>query len=120
MNGAGRADGQMPHMRRRQMRHPKVQGLARRGGDVVLAVPPHARRLLALTGKKDAFWVDARVAAAVAGIASRRTRYAVRRPAVSAAGRGGQRRCVLVPGGRGPGRRRPWRAVCATGSADDR
>lgn len=63
----------------------RARGLARRGGDVVLAAPPHARRLLALTGKEDAFWVDASVAAAVAGIASRRTRYAGRRPAVSTA-----------------------------------
>ena len=46
----------------------RVQGLARRGGgDVVLAAPqPHVRRLLALTGKEDAFWVGASVAAAVA------------------------------------------------------
>ena len=109
MNGAGRADGQMPHMRRRQSRHPKVQGLGRRGGDMVLAAPPRARRLLAstLTGKEDAFRIEASVPAAVAGIASRRTRYAGRRPAVSTAYPGRQRRCVLVPGGRGRGNGSP-------------
>ena len=65
----------------------KVQTLARRGGgDVVLAEPqPYVRRLLALTGKDEVFCVQASVAAAVAGPASRRTRYLWRRLAVRTA-----------------------------------
>lgn len=53
-----------------------VQRLARRsGGDVVLAAPqPHVRRLLALTGKDEVFWVQGSVAAAVAGMAGCRGR----------------------------------------------
>jgi anti-anti-sigma factor len=64
-----------------------VQALARRcGGDVVLAAPqPHALRLLALTGRDEVFCVRASVEAAVAGTASRRTRYPWRRLAVHAA-----------------------------------
>ena len=63
----------------------RVQGLARQaGGDVVLAAPQrHALRLLVLTGKDDAFWVHASVAAAVVSIRSRRTLYPVPGPAVS-------------------------------------
>ena len=64
-----------------------VQRLARRsGGDVILAAPqPYARRLLALTGKDETFWVQPSVAAAVAGIPSRWRRYPWRRRAVSTA-----------------------------------
>jgi anti-sigma B factor antagonist len=55
-----------------------ARALARRGGgDVVLAAPqPHARRLLALTGQDEVFWVQASVAAAIAGLASCQARYA--------------------------------------------
>jgi anti-sigma B factor antagonist len=62
----------------------RVQGLARRGGgDVVLAAPqPLVRRLLALSGNDEAFWVQASVDAAVAGIARRRRRRAWPRIAV--------------------------------------
>jgi hypothetical protein len=43
----------------------------------VLAAPqPHARRLLTLTGQDEVFWVQASVAAAVAGLASCREEYA--------------------------------------------
>jgi anti-sigma B factor antagonist len=65
----------------------RVQGLARRGGgDVVLAAPqPQVRRLLALTGNGEVFWVQASVEAAVAGIARRRRRYSWRRLAVRTA-----------------------------------
>jgi anti-sigma B factor antagonist len=57
---------------------PRARALARRGGgDVVLAAPqPHARRLLTLTGHDEVFWVQASVAAAVAGLAGCRERYA--------------------------------------------
>jgi anti-anti-sigma factor len=55
----------------------RARALARRGGDEVLAAPQrHARRLLALTGQDEVFWVQASVAAAVAGLASCRERYA--------------------------------------------
>ena len=65
----------------------RAQGLARRGGgDVVLAAPqPLVRRLLALTGQDEVFRVQASVDAAVADIASRRTRYSWRRLAVRTA-----------------------------------
>jgi anti-sigma B factor antagonist len=65
----------------------EVQALARRGGgDVVLAAPqPHLLRLLALTGTDEVFCVQASVEAAVAGTASRRTRYPWRRLRVRAA-----------------------------------
>lgn len=65
----------------------RAQALARRrGGDVVLAAPqPLIRRLLALTGNDELFWVAAGVEAAVAGIADRRKRYSWRRLAVRAA-----------------------------------
>jgi anti-sigma B factor antagonist len=65
----------------------KVQTLARRGGgDMVLAAPqPHVRRLLALTGRDEMFCVQASVEAAVAGLASRRTRYRWLRLAVRTA-----------------------------------
>ena len=61
----------------------RAQALARRGGgDVVLAAPqPLVRRLLALTGNDEVFWV----AAGVAGIAGRWKRYPWRRLAVRAA-----------------------------------
>jgi anti-anti-sigma factor len=61
--------------------------LARRGGgDVVLAAPqPLVRRLLALTGNDEVFWVAAGVEAAVAGVAGRRKRYSWSRLAVRAA-----------------------------------
>ncbi len=64
-----------------------VQALARRGGgDVVLAAAqPHVLRLLSLTGADEVFRVQASVAAAIAGTASRRRRYPWRRLAVSAA-----------------------------------
>lgn len=56
------------------------------GGDLVLAAPqPLVRRLLALTGADDVFWVEASVDAAVAGIARRRERYSWRRLAVRTA-----------------------------------
>jgi anti-anti-sigma factor len=65
----------------------RVQALAGRGGgDVVLAAPqPQVRRLLALTGSDEVFCVQASVEAAVAGLASHRTRYGWRRLAVRAA-----------------------------------
>jgi anti-sigma B factor antagonist len=65
----------------------RVQALARPGGsDVVLVAPqPQVRRLLAPTGNDEVFWVRASVAAAVAGIASRRGRYSWRRLAVRTA-----------------------------------
>jgi anti-sigma B factor antagonist len=65
----------------------RAQRLARGGGgDVVLAAPqPQALRLLALTGRDEVFCVQASVEAAVAGTASRRTRYLWRRLAVHAA-----------------------------------
>jgi anti-sigma B factor antagonist len=65
----------------------RAQALARRGGgDVVLAGPrPPVRRLLALTGNDEVFWVQVSVDAAVAGIASRRRRYSWRRLAVRTA-----------------------------------
>ena len=65
----------------------RAQTLARRGGgDVVLVAPqPLVRRLLALTGNDEAFWVQASVEAAVAGITSRQKRYSWRRLAVRTA-----------------------------------
>jgi anti-sigma B factor antagonist len=64
----------------------RARGLARRGGDVVLAAPrPLARRLLALTGNDEVLWVQASVADAVAGIARRRRRYPWLRLAVRTA-----------------------------------
>jgi anti-sigma B factor antagonist len=53
----------------------RVRGLARRGGgDVVLAAPqPLVRRLLALSGNDEVFWVQVSVEAAVAGIARPRS-----------------------------------------------
>ncbi|HEV2935621.1 MAG TPA: STAS domain-containing protein [Streptosporangiaceae bacterium] len=65
----------------------RVQRLARRGGgDVVLAAPQwEMLRLLALTGKDDVFRVQASVAAAGAGVASRRRQDPWRRLAVRAA-----------------------------------
>jgi anti-sigma B factor antagonist len=65
----------------------RARGAARRGrGDVVLAAPqPQVRRILALTGQDEVFWVQASVAAAVAGMAGRRRRYPWRRLAVSTA-----------------------------------
>jgi anti-sigma B factor antagonist len=65
----------------------RARALARRGGgDVVLAAPqPLVRRLLALTGNDEVFWVQAGVEAVVAGIASRRKRYSRRRLAVRTA-----------------------------------
>jgi anti-sigma B factor antagonist len=71
----------------------RVQTLARRGdGDVVLAAPQRqVLRLLALTGMDDTFWVHASVAAAAAGVASRRRSYPWQRLAVRTA--------------------RPWRAA---------
>jgi anti-anti-sigma factor len=65
----------------------RVQGLARRGGgSVVLAAPQrHVLRLLDLTDNNEAFGVHAGVTGAVAGIASRRRRYAWRRLAVRTA-----------------------------------
>ncbi len=65
----------------------RAQALARRGGgDVVLAAPqPLERRLLALTGNDEVFWVAAGVEAAVAGIPGRRKRYSWRRLAARTA-----------------------------------
>jgi anti-sigma B factor antagonist len=65
----------------------RAQRLARGGGgDVVLAAPqPHARRLLALTGADEVFWVQASVEAAIAGLAGHRWRYPWRRLAVRTA-----------------------------------
>jgi len=65
----------------------RVQTLARRGdGEVLLAAPQRqVLRLLALTGMDDRFWVHASVAAAAAGVASRRRRYPWRRLAVRTA-----------------------------------
>jgi anti-sigma B factor antagonist len=78
----------------------RVQGLARRGGgDVVLAAPQrHVLRLLALTDNDQAFPVHASVAAAIAGIASRRGRYGWPRLAVRTAR---LRRTVLSRAGTG-------------------
>ena len=60
----------------------RVQRLAQcAAGDVVLAAP----RLLALTGKDDAFGLHASVEDAVVSIGSRETRYGGRGLAVSAA-----------------------------------
>jgi len=64
-----------------------ARALARRGGgDVVLAAPEqHARRLLALTGQDEVFWVQASVEAAVAGLASLAGTVRLARPAVRTA-----------------------------------
>ena len=65
----------------------RARALARRGGgDLVLAAPrPLVRRLLALTGNDEVFWVQASVDAAIAGIARRRRLYPWRRLAVRTA-----------------------------------
>jgi anti-sigma B factor antagonist len=65
----------------------RVQRLARcAGGDVVLAAPRRqALRLLALTGKDDAFGLHASVEDAVVSIGSRQTRYGGRGVAVRTA-----------------------------------
>jgi anti-sigma B factor antagonist len=64
----------------------RVRGLARRGGDVVLAAPqPYVLRLLVLTGHDEVFWVQASVEAAAAPLAGRRRRYRWRRLAVRTA-----------------------------------
>lgn len=64
----------------------RVQGLARRGGDVVLAAPqPHVGRLLMLTRADEVFRVQASVESAVAGTAGRQSRYPWRRLAVRTA-----------------------------------
>jgi anti-sigma B factor antagonist len=73
----------------------RVRGLARScGGDVVLAAPPRrARRLLAVSGQDQVFWVHPSVEAAVVSIGSRRRLYLVPGPEVSAGS---------------PGRAAPW------------
>jgi anti-sigma B factor antagonist len=65
----------------------RVQRLAQcAGGDVILAAPQRqALRLLALTGKDDAFALHVSVEGAVVSIGSRQTRYGGRGLAVSAA-----------------------------------
>ncbi len=65
----------------------RVQRLAQcAGGDVVLAAPRRqALRLLALTGKDDAFGLHASVEDAFVSIGGRRTRYGGRGLAVSTA-----------------------------------
>jgi anti-anti-sigma factor len=85
----------------------RVQGLARRGGGVVLAAPQrHVLRLLTLTGNDEAFPMYASVAGAVAASVSRCRRYAWRRLAVGPArsGRAGRyrvsaARAVAAPAG---------------------
>jgi anti-sigma B factor antagonist len=77
----------------------RARALVRRRGDVVLAAPqPLVRRLLALTGNDEVFWVQAGVEAAVADIAGRQKRYSWRRLAVRAARPG---RAVSSPTGTG-------------------
>jgi anti-anti-sigma factor len=99
----------------------RVQTLAGRGGgDVVLAGPqPHVLRLLALTGSDEVFCVQASVEAAVAGTASRRTRYPWRRLAVRAARSRRAAPSHTVTGLARPGQRRPGRVPCAARCADD-
>jgi anti-sigma B factor antagonist len=99
----------------------RVQALARRGGgDVVLAAPqPQLLRLLALTGKDEVFCVQASVEAAVAGTASRRTRYPWRRLAVRAARPRRAAPSHTSTGLARPGQRRPGRVPCVAGCADD-
>ena len=65
----------------------RVRGLARScGGDVVLAAPARrARRLLALSGQDQVFWVHPSVEAAVASVGSLPPLYPVPGPAVSTA-----------------------------------
>jgi anti-anti-sigma factor len=72
----------------------RVQALARRGGGVVLADPrgelragprPPVRRLLALTGNVEVFWVQVSVDAAARPRAAGRRRYCWRRLAVRTA-----------------------------------
>jgi anti-sigma B factor antagonist len=93
----------------------EVQTLARRGGgDVVLAAPQRqVRRLLALTGRDEVFCVQASVEAAVAGTASRRTRYPWRRLAVRAARPRRAAPSHTVTGLAQPGQRRPGQVPCA-------
>ena len=78
----------------------RVRARVRRGGgDLLLAAPqPLVRRLLALTGADDVFWVEASVDAAVAGIVRRRGRY----PWLRLAGRTARlRRAAPSPTGTG-------------------
>ena len=78
----------------------RVRARVRRGGgDLMLAAPqPLVRRLLALTGADDVFWVEASVDAAVAGIVRRRGRY----PWLRLAGRTARpRRAAPSPTGTG-------------------
>ena len=77
----------------------RVQTLARRGGDVVLAAPqPHLLRLLALTGRDEVFCVPASVEAPsrVAPAAGRGTLGGGLRCALHALG--GQPHRIRVPG----------------------
>jgi anti-sigma B factor antagonist len=65
----------------------RARGLTRRsGGDVVLAAPQqYPRRVLALSGQAEVFWVQASVDAAFASIVRQRRRYSWRRLAVRTA-----------------------------------
>lgn len=97
----------------------RVQELAwSAGGDVALAAPhPNARRLLALTGMNEVFWVFCSARSAVAGMSGRGARYADRRLAVSTA-RPGRAASSLT----GTGLSRPllpWRVPGTAGSSGD-